>query len=259
MTSSKKHNRKNIVFLIAILGIAVLIALLIYGLEVGSGMPIGRYFANGKIQSYALRNYPEYDLEVCYPKFSSYGDWSDYSSKVVSRNDKNIHFTITYHRDGRITDSYCDIINNNLKQILEKEVDVKYVLSFDTSYNSINYQWPAVLDGVQIHISVEDIEPHIVSKIIIKCYEIIKNNGYQLIRYTFNFMSDESESQEFTFGKQLIIDYLKPEYINENLLLIIEEMQRNYNIYRYYENEEHFYYNGYYKDTGIHYEWRQLA
>ena len=240
---------------VVIILISVLLIVLI-SVVIGFSRPFECFFIKGKIDAYVRENYPAYDLEVYYPSY----DWKTrgYTSNVVSKNDKSIYFSVEYwglmeSNTEYFTDTYeqavlsgwnttyewQQILVNMLTPAFEKEFgDAFYriYVNIDNSNGEIKNGQPFDKDfpiskTISINLSVQDIEPATLAEDIIKCRTITDQSDIRLTEFRFTFDSIRGR----------VYCDLKPEYINDELALLIKEMHENRDPYGAYTGEGVYY------------------
>jgi len=232
----KKPLIKKIALILGILIIITPIALVVDFLVLGD--PVGAFFVQGKISSYAKETYPELDLKVSYPKFNVVS--SGYYSTAVSKNDDKIQFTInyskgklwdTYEEDvrsgGNATKGWEDSFNKLLKPIFQNEFGEKFEIisvvieksDFITDDKPFDKSHP-VKKSANIRLLLNDLyESQEMAEVIQKCLNIMEANDIEFVYFDFTFEASNASMAEIT--------NLKTEYINEDLTALIKEMQKN--------------------------------
>jgi|GEM_PF-2722055 len=191
--------------------------------------PIGAFFANFKIQSYVVEHFPDYDLEVEFPRY----DWKAgyFESNVASRENENINFRVIYWGDGRFWNYYNEVIAYYLTQILEEEFgdSVRMIQASNSRRTDHVFH-----DGneVSIRLNVEIIDAYVLSEMIIKSWSLIEESGFEFASYNFHFYSDVIE--------RMSINGLHPQYINdEELVLIIKGIYEDFVYHGRYRSVSH--------------------
>jgi hypothetical protein len=232
-----------------LISLALVFLLLVF---LGFGNPIAVFFVKGKMEAYAADKYSEYDLQVDNLRY----DWKTraYKSEFVEKNDGNIYFEVFYYsgHDGGFRDSYeTDVLSgwNTTREwqqtfttvmtpILQKELADNFISMYVSLREQVGNGQPfdkdfPVSKDITLTLAVEDIEPSTLSNVIIKCRDVIHQNGFNFSLYNFKFEVENSNNGADIFN-------LKPEYINDELVLMIEDMQdifdsNGYEVY-YQEN-----------------------
>jgi len=192
------------------------------------GNPIGSLIARGRIETYVSMHFPEFDFVVGFPRFHLSTSGYHYSAIVHARNNRNKYFEViyfggsrgvnfAYHAPpGRFSNGYNNVIRYLVSPLMEDEfADNINRLSISRSSSSSRPEY-----SFSIELQVESLEPHLLLEKIIRVRDVIERNGIEIRFYDFHFISDNE-------NKEISISRLTTGRINDGLIVIIEEIQKN--------------------------------
>jgi len=232
---NKSNFFKRATKIIAITIGIVLSILLLFILNIFFSNPVSKCIVWNKMEAYVAENYTDFDFHVRFPQYNWYDGY--YSAETIAKDDENIKFEVFYWTyNGRCDDDYDKVLIYLLTPILQGEFPDDFYSFHVITTRGFSQASPPLRDYATIKFKVESLEPAELAEIMIKSLTVIEQKGYEFKKYDFCFKSNDE--------KYMSIHEIGPEYINESLTDIIAEMQ------------EDFDYDGYYKSTGIWYNFK---
>ena len=204
-------------------GIMILLVLLLATVNfIFIGNPIGSFIARARIEAYVTKHFNGFNFVVGFPRFNLQHDNYYYTAIVHARNNANKYFEVIYfsrigsvdftYNFGHFRDRYSNVLRYLISPLIENEFGYNFEgIWVSQSSSSLTPEY-----HLNIELKADCLDPYRLLGLIIRCRDIINQNDMPIKFFSFRFVSSD---------KEMRINHLQREHINENLLSVIESMQ----------------------------------